>query len=175
MTTLSYHKISRWTAACVAAIALSSCGTHKMNYDFRELAVAAITLDMDIEMNDNHRLYIEAADWIGTPYRYGGRTKKGVDCSGLTSAIYRKVYRKKLSRSSEEQRDRDCRKVAKRNLKEGDLVFFHNGKKKRKASHVGIYLKDGRFVHASSSVGVVVSSLNEKYYDNHWLQGGRVE
>ena len=71
MTTLSYHKISRWTAACVAAIALSSCGTHKMNYDFRELAVAAITLDMDIEMNDNHRLYIEAADWIGTPYRYG--------------------------------------------------------------------------------------------------------
>ncbi|WP_235353081.1 C40 family peptidase [Bacteroides caecigallinarum] len=146
-----------------------------MNYDFRELAVAAITLDMDIEMNDNHRLYIEAADWIGTPYRYGGRTKKGVDCSGLTSAIYRKVYRKKLSRSSEEQRDRDCRKVAKRNLKEGDLVFFHNGKKKRTASHVGIYLKDGRFVHASSSVGVVVSSLNEKYYDNHWLQGGRVK
>lgn len=175
MTTLSYHKISRWTAACVAAIVLSSCGTHKMNYDFRELAVAAITLDMDIEMNDNHRLYIEAADWIGTPYRYGGRTKKGVDCSGLTSAIYRKVYRKKLSRSSEEQRDRDCRKVAKRNLKEGDLVFFHNGKKKRTASHVGIYLKDGRFVHASSSVGVVVSSLNEKYYDNHWLQGGRVK
>nr|WP_239469619.1 C40 family peptidase [Bacteroides caecigallinarum] len=146
-----------------------------MNYDFRELAAAAITLDMDIEMNDNHRLYIEAADWIGTPYRYGGRTKKGVDCSGLTSAIYRKVYRKKLSRSSEEQRDRDCRKVAKRNLKEGDLVFFHNGKKKRTASHVGIYLKDGRFVHASSSVGVVVSSLNEKYYDNHWLQGGRVK
>nr|WP_239472901.1 C40 family peptidase [Bacteroides caecigallinarum] len=146
-----------------------------MNYDFRELAVAAITLDMDIEMNDNHRLYIEAADWIGTPYRYGGRTKKGVDCSGLTSAIYRKVYRKKLSRSSEEQRDRDCRKVAKRNLKEGDLVFFHNGKKKRTASHVGIYLKDGRFVHAASSVGVVVSSLNEKYYDNHWLQGGRVK
>ena len=85
------------------------------------------------------------------------------------------MYRKKLSRSSEEQRDRDCRKVAKRNLKEGDLVFFHNGKKKRTASHVGIYLKDGRFVHASSSVGVVISSLNEKYYDNHWLQGGRVK
>ena len=80
MTTLSYHKISRWTAACVAAIALSSCGTHKMNYDFRELAVAAITLDMDIEMNDNHRLYIEAADWIGTGLlgTYIGYIQKGV-------------------------------------------------------------------------------------------------
>lgn len=160
---------------CVAAIALSSCGTRRMSYDFRDLAVAAIRLDMDIEMKDNHKLYLEAADWIGTPYRYGGITKKGVDCSGLTSAIYRKVYGKKLSRSSEEQRDRDCKKVLKRNLKEGDLVFFHNGKKKRKASHVGIYLKDGKFVHASTSVGVVVSSLNERYYDKHWLQGGRVK
>lgn len=160
---------------CVAAIALSSCGTRRMSYDFRDLAVAAIRLDMDIDMKDNHKLYLEAADWIGTPYRYGGTTKKGVDCSGLTSAIYRKVYGKKLSRSSEEQRDRDCKKVLKRNLKEGDLVFFHNGKKKRKASHVGIYLKDGKFVHASTSVGVVVSSLNERYYDKHWLQGGRVK
>lgn len=104
-----------------------------------------------------------------------GPRKKGVDCSGLTSAIYKKVYRKKLCRSSEEQRDRDCKKVLKRNLKEGDLVFFHNGKKKKKASHVGIYLKDGKFVHASTSVGVVVSSLNERYYDKHWLQGGRVK
>lgn len=175
MTTVSYHKIIRWLVVCVAAIALSSCGTRRMSYDFRDLAVAAIRLDMDIEMKDNHKLYLEAADWIGTPYRYGGTTKKGVDCSGLTSAIYRKVYGKKLSRSSEEQRDRDCRRVLKRNLKEGDLVFFHNGKKKRKASHVGIYLKDGKFVHASTSVGVVVSSLNERYYDKHWLQGGRVK
>lgn len=159
----------------MAAIALSSCGTRRMSYDFRDLAVAAIRLDMDIEMKDNHKLYLEAADWIGTPYRYGGTTKKGVDCSGLTSAIYRKVYGKKLSRSSEEQRDRDCKRVLKRNLNEGDLVFFHNGKKKRKASHVGIYLKDGKFVHASTSVGVVVSSLNERYYDKHWLQGGRVK
>lgn len=159
----------------MVTIVMSSCGSHRMSYDFRDLAVAAIRLDMDIEMKDNHKLYLEAADWIGTPYRYGGTTRKGVDCSGLTSAIYKKVFRKKLSRNSEDQRKKDCRKVLKRNLKEGDLVFFHNGKKKRTASHVGIYLKDGRFVHASTSVGVVVSSLNEKYYDKHWLQGGRVK
>ena len=108
---------------------------------------------MDIDAKDNHRLYIEVADWIGTPYRHGGTTRKGTDCSGFTSAVYKKVYRHKLKRSSEEQRTKNCRKVAKRNLKEGDLVFFHNGRKKRKATHVGIYLKDGRFVHASTSRG----------------------
>lgn len=175
MTRGALHRITRWAVLGVATIMLSACGTRRMSYDFRDLAVAAIRLDMDIEMKDNHRLYLEAADWIGTPYRYGGTSKKGVDCSGLTSAIYRKVYGIKLSRSSEEQRDDDCRKILKRNLREGDLVFFHNGKKKRKASHVGIYLKDGKFIHASTSVGVVVSSLNERYYDKHWLQGGRVK
>lgn len=163
------------TTVCMSAISLSSCGSHRFNYDFRDLAVAAIRLDMDIDMKDNHRLYMEAADWIGTPYKYGGTTKKGVDCSGLTSSIYRTVYKKKLSRNAEEQREEDCHRVLKRKLREGDLVFFHNGKKKRSASHVGIYLKDGKFIHASSSVGVVVSSLDEKYYDKHWMQGGRVK
>ena len=60
------------------------------------------------------------------------------------------------------------------NLKEGDLVFFHNGKKKRKASHVGIYLKEGKFIHASSSQGVIVSALDEPYYRRCWMQGGRI-
>lgn len=170
-----FHRITIYAAILTAMLSFSSCGTRRFNYDFRDLAAAAIRLDMDIDLKDNHKLYLEAADWIGTPYRYGGTTKKGVDCSGLTMSIYRTVYRKKLSRNSEEQRDKDCQRVLKRNLREGDLVFFHNGKKKRRASHVGIYLKDGRFIHASTSVGVVVSSLNERYYSSHWLQGGRVK
>lgn len=170
-----FHRITIYAAILTAMLSFSSCCTRRLNYDFRDLAAAAIRLDMDIDLKDNHKLYLEAADWIGTPYRYGGTTKKGVDCSGLTMSIYRTVYRKRLSRNSEEQRDKDCQRVLKRNLREGDLVFFHNGKKKRRASHVGIYLKDGRFIHASTSVGVVVSSLNERYYSSHWLQGGRVK
>lgn len=157
------------------ALLLASCGTRAPRYDYRQLAKAAVRLDMDIDAKDNHRLYIEVADWIGTPYRHGGTTRKGTDCSGFTSAIYKKVYRHKLKRSSEEQRTKNCRKVAKRNLKEGDLVFFHNGRKKRKATHVGIYLKDGRFVHASTSRGVIVSWLEEDYYRRCWMQGGRVK
>ena len=98
---------------------------------------------------------------------------RGVDCSGLTSAIYKKVYRKELERNSEDQRKKDCRKVKKGKLKEGDLVFFHNGRKKKRATHVGIYLKDHKFIHASTSQGVIISTLDEEYWKKHWLSGGR--
>lgn len=66
-------------------------------------------------------------------------------------------------------------KISKRQLQEGDLVFFHNGRRKRVANHVGIYLKDGKFVHASTSSGVIVSRLEEPYYRKCWMQGGRVK
>lgn len=157
------------------SVSISSCKTHKVTTNIREIAIAAIRLDMDIDKDDNHKLYIEASKWIGTPYRYGGNTKKGVDCSGLTSEIYKKVYKVRLERSAEKQRTNDCKRVLKRNLKEGDLVFFHKGKKRKGASHVGIYLKNDRFIHASTSNGVIVSSLKEEYYDRYWLGGGRVK
>lgn len=134
----------------LGTLLFSSCGTRAPRYDYRELAQAAIRLDMDIAMEDNHRLYIESSRWIGVPYRTGGNTMRGVDCSGLTYNIYKKVYHKHLKRNSDDQRKENCRKVSKGKLQEGDLVFFHNGKNKRTATHVGIYLKDNRFIHAST-------------------------
>ena len=138
----------------VCTLLLSSCGTRAPRVDYRELARAAVRLEMDIDADDNHRLYVEVADWIG---------------------VYKKVYHKKLQRNSDAQRTEDCRKISKRQLKEGDLVFFHNGRRKRVANHVGIYLKDGKFVHASTSSGVIVSRLEEPYYRKCWMQGGRVK
>lgn len=155
------------------AMLLASCGTSAPRYNYKELARASIRLNMDIDMKDNHQLYVESAAWLGVPYRGGGNSKRGVDCSGLTSHLYKKVYHKKLKRNSDDQRTQDCHKVSKRNLREGDLVFFHNGRKKRIASHVGIYLKDNKFIHASTSQGVIISNLNEDYYRKHWLSGGR--
>ena len=152
---------------------LGSCRTATPRYDYQELARASIRLGIDIDMKDNHALYVESANWIGVPYRGGGTTKRGVDCSGLTSAIYKKVYRKELERNSDDQRKKDCRKVKKGKLKEGDLVFFHNGRKKKRATHVGIYLKDRKFIHASTSQGVIISTLDEEYWKKHWLSGGR--
>ena len=152
---------------------LGSCRTATPHYDYQELARASVRLGIDIDMKDNHALYVESANWLGVPYRGGGNTKRGVDCSGLVYSIYKKVYRKELQRNSDEQRKKDCRKIRKSKLREGDLVFFHNGRKKKRATHVGIYLKNRKFIHTSTSQGVIVSRLDEKYWDEHWLSGGR--
>lgn len=156
-------------------IGLSSCRTKSTSYNFKQIVKASIKLGIDLEVDDNHTLYIEAAGWLGTPYRRGGISKRGVDCSGLTSEIYRKVYNKDLSRSAIQQREKDCKTVTRRNLKEGDLVFFSGEKSKKRVSHVGIYLKENKFIHASTSKGVIISSLNESYYKRYWLSGGRVK
>ena len=166
-------KTPHWLILCILTFFLGSCRTVAPRYDYQELAKASIRLGIDIDMEDNHALYVESAHWLGVPYRGGGTTKRGVDCSGLTSAIYHKVYRKSLERNSEDQRKKDCKKVKKSKLREGDLVFFHNGRKKKRATHVGIYLKDHKFIHASTSQGVIISTLDEEYWDKHWLSGGR--
>ena len=162
-----------WLILCALSFLLGSCRTIAPRYDYKELAKASVRLGIDIEMKDNHALYVESASWLGVPYRGGGNTRQGVDCSGLTSAIYDKVYRKELERNSDDQRKKDCKKVKKGKLREGDLVFFHNGRKKKHATHVGIYLKDRKFIHASTSRGVIISTLNEDYWKRHWLSGGR--
>lgn len=159
--------------AGLLSLMLGSCRTIAPSYDYRELARASLRMGMDIDMKDNHALYVASSQWLGVPYRIGGTSKRGVDCSGFTSSVYQEVYRKKLRRSSNEQRKKDCRKIKKRKLREGDLVFFHNGKKKKEATHVGIYLKDNRFIHASTSRGVIISNLDEEYWKKHWLSGGR--
>lgn len=155
-------------------IAFSSCGSVAPKADYRALAKASIRLGMDIGYADNHRLYIEASEWMGAPYRSGGHSKHGTDCSGLTTQLYRKVYKVKLERSSNQQL-KQSKKVLKRNLNEGDLVFFSNQSSSKKVGHVGVYLKDGKFIHASSSKGVMISKLNEPYYEKRWIQGGRMK
>ena len=153
---------------------LSSCHTSAPRLDYKALAQASVRLGMDIELTDNHKLYVNAAEWIGTPYRVGGDSRHGTDCSGLVYQLYKKTYRMRLSRSTDGQL-KESNKIARRNLREGDLVFFTSRSSRKKVAHVGIYLKDGKFIHASTSQGVIVSSLKEKYYTQHWLCGGRVK
>ncbi|MCC8144595.1 MAG: NlpC/P60 family protein [Tannerellaceae bacterium] len=106
----------------------------------------------------------------------GGTTRKGVDCSGLVTNIYREVYGKQLARSSADMLKHNCRKVGRSRLKEGDLVFFQTGGGRKKTpNHVGIYLKNGKFLHASTSKGVMVSNLSEPYYIRTFITGGKVK
>lgn len=154
-------------------VSLSSCRTSAPRLDYQALARASILLGVDINLEDNHKLYLESAKWIGVPYRSGGDSKRGTDCSGFVSQVYRKVYRKHVPRSTEDLKKASS-KIAKRNLREGDLVFFTSSRSRKKVAHVGIYLKNGKFVHASTSKGVIVSRLSERYYTQHWISGGRI-
>ena len=157
-------------AVCVGTMV--SCSSHK---DVSSGALNKNTyFGIKIGNDNNKDLYREVESWIGVPYRYGGNTGKGVDCSGLVVNVYKDVYGIKLQRNSELIYKKKCDKIKKSKLREGDLVFFKTGKKKR-INHVGIYLKNGKFVHTSASRGVIISSLDEDYYRRNFMQAGRVK
>ena len=94
------------------------------------------------------------------------------DCSGFTSHVFRKAARKEIGRTTTIQATKG-RKVSKKNLQKGDLVLFQ-GTYRPGVSHVGIYIGSSKFIHCSSSGGVKISSLNQTYYVQHWMQGRRI-
>lgn len=115
----------------------------------------------------------EASSWLGTPYRYGGTDKGGVDCSGLVSQVYKSALSIKLPRNSKAQSDY-CTPTPKGELVPGDLLFFATGKGKN-VSHVGIFIGDNRMIHSSASKGVIISDINADYYTRTFTGSGRVD
>ncbi len=160
----------------ICLTALSSCKTKHpstvRNYDRKELSQL---YGFRISNKDNLNLYREAAIWLNTPHCDGGTGKGCIDCSYFVFLIYREVYHREVARNSGDILEQNCKKINKRNLQEGDLVFFSTIKsRKNPVSHVGIYLKEGNFVHTSTSRGVMVNNLDEDYYRKTWVCGGRV-
>lgn len=127
-------------------------------------------LGIEREPGDNEDLYNAIQQWMGTPYRYGGTDKNGVDCSAFVGHIYREVYGVDLHRVSNDMQQ-DVTLISKSELREGDIVFFTNSK--GRVSHVGIYLKNGLFAHSSTSRGVIISRLDDSHWRKHFYKGGR--
>lgn len=114
-------------------------------------------------------LMAEYESWKGTPYRFGGESSAGIDCSALMQRIFRDGLGLDLPRSTSGQALIGQR-VDKDALKTGDLVFF---KPEQSGRHVGVYLGDGRFLHASSSKGVRISRLDNPYWQRYYWQSRR--
>ena len=130
-------------------------------------------LDIKLGRHDNKTLYKELKRWLGTPYVYAAHTcGEGTDCSGMVMEVFLKVYDIKVHRNSAKMLEENCRVIDLDELREGDLVFFCTNGDGR-VSHVGIYLKDNKFVHASSSRGVAVDDLRQNYYATHFHAAAR--
>jgi cell wall-associated NlpC family hydrolase len=115
-------------------------------------------------------LRAEIQSWLGTPHRMGGMSRRGIDCSGLVVVLYEDLFDIRLPRTTTALM-RQGRRVEKRNLTAGDLVFF---KPTTKFYHVGIYLGQGEFVHTSTSNGVTLSRMDDYFWRQCYLTSRRL-
>ena len=120
------------------------------------------------------KMLMEVIKYLDTPYKYGGNTKDGMDCSAFTQILYRDVFNINLERSARLQYTQGSVVSKDDTLKVGDLVFF-NTRKRVKPGHVGIYIGDNLFAHASTKKGVTITSLDYDYYSRVYMGARRFE
>lgn len=160
------HKNILYLIALVAFF--SSCGTRK--YTVKSDTKAAKAADAMANLKSK-QLYRFITDWTGVRYRFGGLDKSGIDCSGFAFLLEKEIYGITLPRISRDQANAVRRKDID-NLKEGDLVFFSFGG--NDVDHVGVYLNNGFFVHASTTRGVIVDDLTLPAYQRVLVKSGSV-
>lgn len=154
--------ISDGTKASVEAVPIENYTPLQFKY--------AQLLDVEVESITNHALFSAIEKWWGTRYRYGGATEKGIDCSAYTGTLVHEVFGLVLARTARAQYA-NCIKLDREQMQQGDLVFFNT---RGGISHVGFYLGNGYFTHASTSIGVTISKLSETYWSKKFVSGGRI-
>ena len=148
--------------------------TEEVKIVHEEPAVKISTEEIKAETkNISDKSLVDFIDtWYGVNYKYGGADKHGIDCSHFASRLYTEVYKKTITgpANSIELQTTD---IKTNDMQEGDLVFFKiNG---NKVSHVGVYIGNNKFVHASTKRGVLISDLNETYYKKYFFKAGRLK
>jgi lipoprotein Spr len=123
----------------------------------------------------NIDLFTFIDQWLYTPYKYAGVTKDGVDCSGFVQRLLADVYKMKVVRKSSASfyKQNTAHYNNKRTLSEGDVVFFQTGSG-NEITHMGLYLGNRLFVHASSTLGVSIASLDNQYWQPRYAGAGSV-
>lgn len=166
--------LSIWgvTACIIALLTFTSCHTSK-KIKSRPGHPEVEQIHVKKASGIRKKIVEEANKWIGTPYKYAAAERGvGTDCSGMVLKVYEKVTGEKLPRNSAKQAEY-CIPLDSKDIQTGDLVFFATGKDPKKISHVGIVLDDVKFIHASSSKGVVISSLENNYFKRTFIMFGR--
>ena len=130
----------------------------------------AILMEEPVERMTNEKLISFLENWYGIPYRYGGGGRTGIDCSAFSSVMMDSVYNLDIPRTCREQYQAG-KKIKKNQLVQGDLVFFNTS---GRISHVGVYLGHNKFVHASTSNGVMISDLDDIYFKRRYAGSARI-
>jgi cell wall-associated NlpC family hydrolase len=115
-------------------------------------------------------LYEEYLKWHGVAYKFGGNSKRGIDCSALVETLYADAFGIRIPRTTAKQIKRGVF-IAKNRLREGDIIFFKTG---WKSMHSGIYLERGNFIHTSTKHGVTISNINNPYWKSKYLESRRL-
>lgn len=136
-------------------------GSLKTNRPYQS---SAVSLSSQVSHQKLAKVYNQ---WAGTRYRMGGTTTRGIDCSAFMQETFAAAFGMNLPRSTAEQRNLGQR-IQKHQLRQGDLVFFRGNK------HVGVYMGNNKFMHASTSQGVTISSLDESYWARTYTQSRRI-
>lgn len=177
--TAPYRRFLRAVAACLCCT-LGACSLFQSNMPLAAEEPPAASFNdwqgpMDAARTDpefltRQMLLAQAQSWQGVPYRLGGTSREGIDCSAFVGKTFDKYFGQSLPRTTTEQAKLGER-VTKEKLRPGDLVFF---KINKYVQHVGIYIDNGRFLHASSSQGVMISELDNRYWQGKYWKAVRV-
>ncbi len=156
---------------------LTACGSIRPAPRYTDSTDAgAVVRELELRRRATpHRLARIVDGYLGIPYKWGGTTRAGMDCSAFTRAIFRETYGVELPRTSKQMYGVGRAIPQRQDLKPGDLVFFKNTYSGPGVSHVGIYLGEGRFAHASSSKGGTITPLNNPYFQPRYIGARRVE
>lgn len=129
-------------------------------------------IGLDCQKISNFQLYKFIDKWYGTNYRLGGQDESGIDCSAFSKKLYDEVYGVEITRTAFEQY-KSCKRVRQTTAaEEGDLIFFRT--RNKRISHVGVYLANNYFIHASTSHGVIISCLDNSYWHKRYATIGKI-
>jgi lipoprotein Spr len=153
------------------AVAGHACA-YNMPSSFTTLKNHSLTRQLSEPQSENvkSKILAQYSQWKGTRYHFGGSSHRGIDCSALMQAIFHGSMKMELPRTTSEQLH-NGHHIAQNELKPGDLVFF---KTSRSTRHVGVYVGNNKFIHASKVKGVTVSSLANNYWQAHYETARRV-
>lgn len=163
--------LTKITSLLLLSLLLINCGSSP---DISPGRLVNVPIGKKVDLNNSHtvknKLYAQYKSWKGVRYRMGGLSKRGIDCSGFVYRTFRSQLGINIPRSTELQSSIG-QLINKNKLQAGDLIFFKTATKVR---HVGIYLENNNFLHASSSKGVMISKLDNVYWRSKYWKSKRL-